>query len=70
VVEIFKTNVTQPEAAEKIVSELKRALPLAKINFDLDDCDKVLRVEIDSESLIHSIVQHLHSAGYWCELLK
>ncbi|MGM8362258.1 hypothetical protein ACSV4D_10120 [Flavobacterium sp. ARAG 55.4] len=44
-VEIFKTNVTHNQLANKIVADLKHLYPEYRINFDLEDCDKVLRIE-------------------------
>ncbi len=45
VVEVFKTNVTDMEVANKIISDLSITLPQSKINFDLTDCDNILRIE-------------------------
>jgi len=47
-IEIFKTNVTDNASAKDIIEELACLIPSAKINFDLDDCDKILRVECTS----------------------
>jgi hypothetical protein len=44
-VEVFKTNVQESCEADKLVHILLRHFPDCKINFDLEDCDKVLRVE-------------------------
>ena len=44
-VEVFKTNIDDAVTAEKIVKKLQQFLPNADINFDLDDCDNILRVE-------------------------
>ncbi len=44
-VEIFKTNVTHNQLANKIVADFKQLYPEYRINFDLEDCDKVLRIE-------------------------
>lgn len=44
-VEVFKTNVQESCEADKLVHILLRHFPDSKINFDLEDCDKVLRVE-------------------------
>lgn len=69
IVEVFKTNVSDKEVANKIVSDLSMRMPQSKINFDLTDCDKILRVE--SKNLIHieSITSHLDRLGYVCEVL-
>ena len=46
-VEVFKTNVTNRTIADEIVQYLNQHLPNAKINFDLTDCDNILRLEGD-----------------------
>lgn len=44
-VKVFKTDVQCAEEAENIVSDLLRKYPDLRINFDLADEDKILRVE-------------------------
>ncbi|AGA80469.1 hypothetical protein [Echinicola vietnamensis] len=44
-IEIFKTNVGNQQLANKIVSDLKQLHPNYRINLDLEDCDRILRVE-------------------------
>jgi hypothetical protein len=44
VVEVFKTNVDNEYSAKLIIQKLKKILPQAAINFDLEDCDRVLRI--------------------------
>lgn len=44
-VEIFKTNVNNEGLAAEIITTLKKLFPDYEINFDLDDCDRILRVE-------------------------
>jgi hypothetical protein len=67
-VEVFKTNVLQQKQAKGILAFLSKTFPGFKINFDLDDCDKILRVEgqnISSEKIINL----LNTDGYQCEVL-
>ena len=45
IVEIFKTSVNNQQLANQIVSNLNQLYPDYHINFDLEDCDKVLRIE-------------------------
>jgi hypothetical protein len=42
---VFKTNVQKKSQAVKIIKMLMGQLPKHNINFDLEDCDKILRVE-------------------------
>ena len=44
-VEVFKTNVSGKRAAKVILEEIGLHQPDYKCNFDLEDCDKVLRIE-------------------------
>ena len=67
-VEVFKTNVRHIEQSEKLISKLHQQFPLLKICFDLEDCDKILRVEGASIS-VGDIILLLHTEGYMCEVL-
>jgi hypothetical protein len=69
-IEVFKTNITEAAIAEKIIAELKLMLPMAKINFDLQGFDNILRVEISTRNTLQLIQQHLHQAGFYCEILE
>lgn len=67
-IEIFKTNISDAAAAEKISFELGRILPNAAINFDLDDCDKILRI-VSTEPIISQTINFFLAIGHHCELL-
>lgn len=68
-VEVFKTNIQDEDSANKIVIELLEALSGFRINFDLEDCDKVLRVE--SEKIVpEAIIGILNRKGFLCEVLE
>lgn len=43
--EIFKTNVQTEIEALLLTRLLGKIFSEAKINFDLEDCDKILRIE-------------------------
>lgn len=45
IVKIFKTNVSKEYLANRIIADLNQLYPNYRINFDLEDCDKVLRIE-------------------------
>jgi hypothetical protein len=44
-VEIFKTDVRTKRVAERVLRTLRTHLPLYHFNFDLEDCDRILRVQ-------------------------
>ncbi|CAN5128599.1 hypothetical protein BH09BAC6_BH09BAC6_10970 [soil metagenome] len=67
-VEVFKTNVQKANQAKKIITQLLQHFPDCRINFDLDDCDKILRVE--GEDFINGTIMSLvNSHGFTCEVL-
>jgi len=67
-VEVFKTNVEDKKIADKITAELQKLFG-GNINFDLEDCDKILRVESD-EIIPEKISEVLACKGFNCELLE
>ena len=68
-VEVFRTNVPNKKHADDIVSLLTLHFPNSKINFDLEDCDKVLRVEAKS-ICIETIVALVTERGFVCDVLE
>jgi hypothetical protein len=67
-VEVFKTNVQHRELAEQLSSILQSRFTFCKINFDLDDCDKILRVE-GKQICVETIIKILNNHGLQCEVL-
>ena len=67
-VEIFKTNVQSRSESERMVHTLKQKFPSLKINFDLDDCDNILRVE-GNDVFTEAIITEMKSKKYRCKLL-
>lgn len=66
IVEIFKTNVEKETETNYIIAVIKRQFPSYKINFDLEDCDKILRVEgLDIQYA--NIMNYVNCLGYTCE---
>ena len=43
-IEVFKTNVASPVQARSLLQVFHQSFPHWRANFDLDDCDRVLRV--------------------------
>jgi len=67
-VEVFITNVQEPQDSHKITQELLEHFPTYKINFDLEDRDKILRIEGDNIS-IDTIISLLRKNDFHCEVL-
>ena len=68
-VEIFKTNVENISESKILLQKLSRHFPEHKINFDLKDCDKILRVQGKNIPL-EKIVQLLIKENYQCKVLE
>jgi hypothetical protein len=67
-VEVFKTNVERPEHSEMLIDQIINHIPNCQINFDLEDCDKILRIEAESISS-QIIIEILRQNGYHAEVL-
>ncbi len=68
-IEVFKTNVKKTVQAKKVVDILLEHFPGNKINFDLHDCDKILRVEGKSfcaEKIMTLVIEN----GFSCNILE
>jgi hypothetical protein len=66
-VEVFKTNVLNKKTAKVILEEIGKHQPAYKCNFDLEDRDKVLRIENASgrvdAALIFNILEKNNHEG-------
>ena len=68
-VEVFKTNVLKKAQSKTLLCILSEAFPSSKINFDLSDCDKVLRVEGENIETLRIMIL-LKEHGVKCETLE
>ena len=68
-IEVFKTNISNEAEANGILQVLISMLPESFINFDLEDCDSILRIQncVVHTSEIESI---LRRNGFECEVLE
>ena len=67
-VEVFKTNVQKKTQSKMLLCILSEAFPSFKINFDLSDRYKVLRVEGDNIETL-PIMLLIKEYGVTCEIL-
>lgn len=67
-VEVFKTNVGQVAEAQVLLEKLGKSFPNYKINFDLEDCDKILLIE--GKNINHqNVIVLVNKSNYQCEVL-
>ncbi len=69
-VEVFKTNVKDKGQAEMLLSLIHRNFGQYRANFDLEDCDRILRVK-SREGKVHPLflIELLKDIGYQAEVL-
>ncbi|WDF60577.1 hypothetical protein PQ462_04205 [Flavobacterium sp. KACC 22758] len=65
IVEVFKTNVQKESEKNYVIAVIQNQFPDYKINFDLEDCDKILRVE-GVEPQCNDIIDYVNCLGYTC----
>jgi hypothetical protein len=66
---VFKTSVKSKKQAKKLKLHIDKTLPNAKWNFDLEDCDKILRIDSE-ENIIFPIINLLKNHNFDCEELQ
>lgn len=69
IVEVFKTNVETSEQAEQLVRLIGKNFPEYGINFDLDDCDRILRVKSPVRIQESSLITILQQQGFHATVL-
>jgi hypothetical protein len=67
-VEVFKINVQEVDDANMLIQKLRKHFPNYKINFDLEDCDKILRIE-GNRINAKVVLEIVWNNGYFCEAL-
>ena len=69
-VEVFKTNIDNEDEVDLILFKLGNVFPEFRINFDLEDSDKVMRIESpDSNIEVKSVIGFMNSFGFYCKPL-
>ncbi|MEO7213096.1 hypothetical protein [Mucilaginibacter sp.] len=67
-IEVFKTNVDDFSRSQFLAGLIEAYFKVRRVNFDLEDCDKVLRVE-GPEFCPKQIIALLKLNGHHCEEL-
>jgi hypothetical protein len=64
-IEVFKTNVEEVHDAAELATVLLQHFPACSVSFDLEDCDRVLRVEGKNVSAV-AIERLFAGRGFVC----
>lgn len=68
-VAVFKTTVDSHKDSREIIESLRKELKGSIINFDLEDCDNILRVEADSVNT-NFVKKVISEFNYQAKLIK
>ena len=69
-VEVFKTNVKDRGHANMLIDRIHNNFPNYTANFDLEDCDKILRVKSTTGIIACSyLIDLLKQFGFCAEIL-
>lgn len=66
---VFKTSVKTKMQIKKLKPHINKMLPNAKWNFDLKDCDNILRIDSE-ENIAFEITGLLNVHNFHCEELQ
>lgn len=66
---VFKTSVKTKTQAKKLKPHIDSLLPLATWNFDLHDCDNILRID-SKENITAEIIDLLNIHKFSCKELE
>lgn len=66
---VFKTSVTNKSQVRKLKPDMNKILPHEKWNFDLSDCDRILRIDSE-ENIVLRIKGVLTFHQFYCEELE
>ncbi|MEM7549292.1 MAG: hypothetical protein AAF363_06455 [Bacteroidota bacterium] len=67
-VEVFRTSIENDREAQSVKTILNEYFGYSNIAFDLDDCDRILRIEAKGVSP-NSVISRLQKIGIRCEVL-
>ncbi|MBE0392414.1 hypothetical protein [Flavobacterium sp. PL002] len=69
-IEIYKTNVLKKKQAKEITKKIKALFSNYKINFDLEDCDHIMRVDTRCGILDNNtIIEIFRENNFYIEIL-
>ena len=66
---VFRTSVRTKKAIQELSPYLNKILSGVTWNFDIEDCDRILRLDTPIECSA-SVIQLLHDRGFECEELE
>ncbi len=69
-IEAFITNVEKKKDSVFLKNELLKIFKNSEINFDLEDCDKILRIESFNHTVSsEDVISCIENNGFECKVL-
>ena len=65
---VFKTSVSSKEGIQHLTSGLNQLLKGSEWNFDLEDCDNILRIDSRAD-IAETVIHLLQDQGFDCKEL-
>jgi hypothetical protein len=69
-VEVFKTDVTGKRQALLVLDQINVLFPHYQVNFDLQDCDRILRIQSNENINGEAIIAWLKTVDVYAEVLN
>ena len=66
---VFKTSVKTKMQVQQLQPHIDIIVPIATWNFDLQDCDKILRIDSEDD-IVLNIIHLLKTHDFFCEELE
>lgn len=67
-IEVFKTNINSQSQADHLKPAPELTFPDCRFNFDLDDCDRIFRIE-SAEDVSDSVIRFFMLHNFDCSVL-
>lgn len=68
-IEVFSTNITYQLQAAIIRGRILENFPGYRVNFDLEDCDRIMRIETSGAIDAAEVIRIVNSVGFSAAIL-
>jgi hypothetical protein len=67
---IFRTNINTNHDKNNVIKVITSQIQVNACTLDLEDCDKVLRIDSSSPFPLQTIIKMVTNLGFDCEVLQ
>ncbi len=69
-IEVFKTNINCADKAKQLVEQIHQNFGFYRANFDLNDCDRILRIASNRSIEVDNFIEWLENFDCNAEILN